>query len=39
MKKVLVKKTSVKKMVRLYDGKEGGTNSRCYGCSKTKCCK
>ncbi len=32
MKKVLVKKTSVKKMVCLYDTKEGGTNKKCFGC-------
>ncbi len=39
MKKVLVKKTSVKKMVRLYSTKEGGTNEQCFGCGKSKCCK
>jgi len=32
MKKVLVKKTTVKEMVRLYDTKEGGTNKKCFGC-------
>lgn len=39
MKKVLVKKTSVKKLVRLYDTKEGGNNEQCFGCGKNKCCK
>lgn len=39
MKKVLVKKTAVKPMVRLYDTKEGGSNSKCFGCGKNKCCK
>lgn len=47
MKKVLVKKTAVKPMVRLYDTEEGGSNTNCKvclpntncGCGKNKCCK
>lgn len=39
MKKILIKKSSVKKNVQLYDTKEGGTNEQCFGCGKNKCCK
>jgi len=39
MKKVLVKKTTAKKMVRLYNTKEGGTNEQCFGCSTKSRCK
>lgn len=40
MKKVLVKKTAVKKLVRLYETKEGGSNTNCFGCTgKAKCCR
>ena len=38
MKKTLKKKLQVRKMVSLYETKEGGVNNNCFGCGKTKCC-